>query len=534
MENNSRTLKQKVFLGLSRMDLVLVILLAIITGLYVFLMIKDIVPPIGFMIIGSLWLLYWILGGRFSYATPIDLPVIGILLLTPINLAISVEKNLTLEKIYGLILSVVIFYWIVNFLRGIPRLWFVILVLIALATAIPILGLIGADWSGSNFTLPSRIAAALTSRFGFLDRLTSGGGIHVNTIGGTLSFFVPLLLGLFLDGGAFKQASFFKQQPINSLIIVYKIILVIVLILVLFVLFLTQSRGSYLGSGIGVLALLVWKDRRFLWLIPILFVGLILVFAIFANGNPSEFFALLDTEQDKNTLQVRLNYWERTIYLIQDFPFTGAGLGTYNNIFQQLYLFNPFTTEAETSFYAHNLYLGVTAGMGIPALVLYFTLISGFISMVFTSIKKVQPIARILLMGLSSGFLAHLIYGIMDNYLPGEKLGAVMWIFFGVVTAIFVHPEYLAINASGNATNGDRKVRMKFPQWTLIFVIGLLTWVLISLAAITLINTRPITSLVIAAAGGIILGLIFSGRFSKAMHASAINNIMADTGPVQV
>ena len=212
-----------------------------------------------------------------------------------------------------------------------------------------------------------------------------------------------------------------------------------------------------------------------------------------------------------------MDYWERTIYLIQDFPYTGAGLGTYNKIFRELYLFMPFASDVEPSFYAHNLYLGITASMGIPALVLYFTLIGSFGYMVLATIKKVQPIARVMLMGLSCGFLAHLVYGIMDNYLPGEKLGAVMWIYFGVVAAIFVHQEYFVTNEAGNVINVQRKVRINFSHWLLVFVVGLISWIMITLAATAFINSRPILALLVAAAGGIILGLILSGRFKNSL-----------------
>ena len=268
-------------------DLSLVAIFITLAGLYAVLMVTDRIPLPGIVLLGILWLAYWVLSRRLSFATPMDMPIIGFLALLPLSLVNSVDMSLTLPKVYGLVLGVVIFYWIVNYLRGISRLHIVILGLIVLAAAVSLLGLIGADWSVSSYALPTRILAWLTSRVGFLERLSSGGGIHVNTIGGTLSFFVPLLIGLLLDGGAFKRAPFFKQQPGKAWIVSYKLLLALVLALVLFILFFTQSRGSYLGSAVGVLTLLVWKDRRFLWLIPILIVALLLVFVFSANSNPT-------------------------------------------------------------------------------------------------------------------------------------------------------------------------------------------------------------------------------------------------------
>jgi len=483
------------------------------------LMLTDRISLPGAIILGALWLGYWLFSHRLSFATPMDLPILILLGLLPLSLTNSVDTNLTLPKVYGLVLGVILFYWLVNYLRNENKLRLVIAGLILLAVALTLLGLLGADWSVSTYSIPRRILEAFTSRFGFIERLSSGGGIHVNTIGGTLSFFVPLLLSLLLDGGIVQWTSNHNNQPIRSLVILYKVVVVLALAMVLSVLFFTESRGSYLGCIIGVIVLLVWKDRRFLWLIPVLVLGLIVVFIVVAKGDLPDFIALLDTTQENNTLQVRWDYWKRTLYLIQDFPLTGAGLGVYNKIFQGLYLFSPFASELEPSFYAHNLYLGVTASMGIPALVLYFTLFGSFTSMVLSSIHEVHPITRVLLMGLSCGFLAHLIYGIMDNYLPGEKLGVVMWIYLGLVTAIFVHREAFSINTIARKSQVNQQTRMKFIRWLIAFIAGLLCWIIISLGAAGLVNELPILSIIVAASGGFVLGIMCTSQFGKILSA---------------
>ena len=484
-----------------------------LAGLYAMLMLTDRIPLPGLIILGTLWLGYWLFSRRLSFATPMDLTIIILLGLLSLSLTNSVDIYLTLPKVYGLVLGVILFYWLVNYVRNVDRLRVVIAGLILLAFGLPLLGLLGADWSVSSYSIPKRILEALTSRFGFIERLSSGGGIHVNTIGGTLCFFVPLLLSLLFDGGTVQWASTQNKQPVRSLVILYKVVVVLALAIVLFVLFYTESRGSYLGSIIGVIALLVWKDRRFLWLIPVVLLVFILVFILFAKSDFSTFLAMLDTTQDNNTLQVRWDYWKRTIYLIQDFPITGAGLGVYNKVFQGLYLFSPFVSDLEPSFYAHNLYLGVTASMGIPALVVYFTLFGSVTSMVFSSTRKAQPLTGVVLMGLSCGFLAHLIYGIMDNYLPGEKLGVVMWIFLGIITAINIHPQGFSTCGDDQNSRINQTYWLKFPQWLTITGLGLLSWVMVSLAAVSFINEYPLLSLIIAAVGGFLSGLVLARLF---------------------
>jgi hypothetical protein len=40
--------------------------------------------------------------------------------------------------------------------------------------------------------------------------------------------------------------------------------------------------------------------------------------------------------------------------------------------------------------------------------------------------------------------LAHQIFGITDAFMLGTKSGAVMWVFFGLVAALYVHRGKLA------------------------------------------------------------------------------------------
>lgn len=481
-------------------------------------MISDTVPVLGLSVLAILWLVRWIVIGQLSRSTPIDFPILGLSALLPLNLIISVDLDLTLAKIYGLILCVLLFYVAVNFINSISKLKIALFALIFLTIAVPVLGFLATDWSGSSFPLPIRILSRLGQYLPLINRFSSGGGIHVNTLGGTLSFFIPLLLSLLWDGKAINR-TYLGHTPHRMLVnLAVKFLIVFSLLLSLALMVLTQSRGSYLGVIAGALVLFIWKFPKLYWLIPLIFVIIFASFLVFADGDITAFISLLDTSREGDTVQVRLDYWKRTVFLIQDFPFSGVGLGTYGKVFDKLYTFTPFSSDGHLTFYAHNMYLAVAASMGLPALVLYFALFSSTATMVISTYRKVRSVAKVLIMGLSCGILANLVYGLWDNYLLGEKLAVVLWIYLAVIIAIYIHqgnmrrPDSDYYEPSINFTKMNL-VKDTNGNWFSSILFRLGSWVLFSLVAIVFININPYISLGISLLGGILLGVLLAKRF---------------------
>ena len=512
-------------------NLALVATLILTIILYGILLVTDRVPAIGYVVLFSLLIgiSFWI--GQLSISTPINVSILGLLFLLPVGLALSHSQELSLVKIHGVLLSIAIFVITINLIKNLKLIKWTILSLVAMAFFLSLLALFGADWSSGDSSLPSRILAILPLPVEVIQKLTSSGGIHVNTIGGTLALFVPLLISFLFDKGAFKRAFLRKNRRAGSMEMIYKIIISICTIVVFLILVMTQSRGAILGSLVGIFLILVWKDKRFLYLIPLAFLALFIAMLIFADGDPARFLLLLDTysNPEGDTLQTRIEYWKNTIYLIQDFPITGTGIGTYGKVFHDIYSFATPLATVRPLFYAHNMYLAVAADMGLPALVLYLALFSGFFSMVFYAFRQSRSIVKTLLRGLLCGMAAHMVYGLMDNYMLGEKLGMSVWIFLGICTAVYLQrdnlihyysdsPE-LPINSSLMAPRKKVWLRTKNLVWS--FAI----WLAISFVGISFININPFISLGIAVTGGLILGLITTMRFEMQFQAERLHTV---------
>jgi putative inorganic carbon (hco3(-)) transporter len=482
-------------------------------ALYAGLMLTDRVPTIGLVAIAALWLVYLLLSGRLSFATPLDLPILVLLGLLPLSLAISIDWELSLPKIYGLLLGIGMFYLIVNNLRNYDRLHLAILALILLGIGTAILGLI-------TINATSDLLSFLPPLQNLLRRIQPGSfsagerGVNANTIGGALTFFVPLLGSLLWNPGAFFRSALRTKSNQRLLMTAYKGLVIGAFLFVLGVLILTRSRGAYLGCAAGFLTLLIFKDRRFLWLIPILLANAIFVLYYFGDGAPLAFLYSLDTSRE-TTLQDRFALWSSAVGIIQDFPITGAGIFTFSKVLGEVYTTQIFSIQPMQYFHAHNLYLAIAFDLGIPGLVLYTALLSSFGVMAYRTINRGRSIIRVVVVGLVSGMVAHHAFGLVDANTLGTKLGIILWIFLGLMAALYTHKRYRGWRADSPARDqpGLAILNLEWEpvkQRLLNLLYGLILWVIISLAAVTFITFNPILSLGLAITGGILLGIFLA------------------------
>ena len=428
----------------------LALIFLLITALYAYLMLKDTLPILGLLLLPASWLLFAILSGRLSDRSPLNLPIILLFALLPLSYYISVDKLLTLPKLYSLVLSIALFFVILNTIRSKKSILLALLGLLALIMGVLLIGLVGVDWSANAFPGLSILTSRIPCLCELMPGLFSGPVVNVNTIGGALTFFSPLLLSLILDEGAFGIAFIHGYDRRQRLNVVYKIGLVILLLITLFILLLTQSRGAWLGSMLGLFVVFVAKHRQFLWLIPLLLVLVILAFFTFGEGNIETFLTMIDTDPENATLAGRFRAWQATLYMIADFPLTGVGLGTYSRVFTDLYALNAFLSATTPSLHAHNTLLSVTVDLGFPGLILYVALLTSFFAVIFHTTRSAHPFIRVLLLGLGAGMLAHQVFGLTDAYLLGTKLGIIMWIYYGLAAALFTHRHHFAFRRYHN------------------------------------------------------------------------------------
>lgn len=424
--------------------------------LYVILVFSDRIPITGLAALCLIWMARWVTTGTLSARTPMDIPILTILIMVPVSLYASVDWTLSLPKVYGIILGVALFYAVVNWVHTMREVWLAAFGVVLISAAFALLGLVGTDWSESKlFALP-QIYGRLPHLIRGIPR-SLGGGFHPNGIGGTLIFFVPVLVSLLLVNGDLKRTQFVANNlPLRVWRTWHRHILVECLLLTLSTLILTKSRSSFMGVTVGLLALGIWRDRRFLWAIPAAALGLFVAVQVWGGEALAQFALRMDTVGGgvTGTMQGRMEVWQRAIYMIQDFPYTGIGIGTFDKVANAMYPFFLLGPDARVT-HAHNNLLEVGVDLGIPGLLAYVALLTCFAVAAWRAYHTLSDRSlQALIVGLACGMLAHQVFGLTDAFLLGTKPGVVMWAFLGLVAALYVHRKSLWRELEQDSTSG--------------------------------------------------------------------------------
>jgi len=128
--------------------------------------------------------------------------------------------------------------------------------------------------------------------------------------------------------------------------------------------------------------------------------------------------------------------WDTAVSVIRDFPFTGIGMGTFNDVAVRLYPF-PIVQSPGT----HNLYLQVAVELGLIGLIAFIAIHSLTLILAGISLKSFQQTDDILMqavvVGLMAGFIAFLTHGLIDNTVWGTRMAFVPWMLIALITAVY-------------------------------------------------------------------------------------------------
>ncbi len=192
-------------------------------------------------------------------------------------------------------------------------------------------------------------------------------------------------------------------------------------------LYLSFSRGAWLGTAAAIGALIVFAPKR-LWIGVTL--GIVALTGLIALSNagllPS---AISDRLADAGTLlEIRdvrgvpindANYalierqahWQAAINMLTDRPWTGVGFSNYQPVYEQYRLLNwPMPLG-----HAHNIYLNVAAETGFIGLALYLLLWISIFAVTFRTIRRAQGFERAIAIGLMGAWVYLGTHMLVDN-----------------------------------------------------------------------------------------------------------------------
>jgi len=373
------------------------------------------------------WLCRRVAQGYLSRSTQLDIPVAALLVMALVGLYPSVEMSTSLRVLYKMVVEVALFYGLVNGAHSEKRIWAVVAILLMAGTGAAVLGLVGTQWNMSKLAVLLPVYRWLPNTvIPFLNKA----GFSGNIVGGALAMLLPFNLALFCFGSR-RRSRFLLGL---SLLIIGATVL------------LTQSRGALVGLVVAFVAMAIWRSRWFVLLVPLGLIGLFLGSRYFGVQQMADFLLISNTT---SSAQGRIELWQRAIYMLQDFPYTGIGLGTFSRVAPILYPFFLIGPDTVVP-HAHNLFLQMGVDLGIPGLVAFIALLTAFASTAVVTIRRARgtefaPLA----IGLFCGFVVYLIHGLLDNVTFSTKPGTVIWAILGLTTALWWYLRSTEQGASG-------------------------------------------------------------------------------------
>jgi putative inorganic carbon (HCO3(-)) transporter len=208
--------------------------------------------------------------------------------------------------------------------------------------------------------------------------------------------------------------------------------------LVLGILFLSQSRGALLAAGASAVVLVALRWPLAWLALPLAaLAGALLAW----QGRALPLLAAAVQSEALGGAEGRLEVWSRALYAVQDFAFTGIGLGTYPRVIPLLYPYFLFGPDVNIP-HAHNLWLQVAVDLGVPGLIAFIAMLLVTILLAGRSLLALARAGQQDLLWLQRGAIASLagvlVHGLVDAVPWNTRPAWLVWAVWGLAVGLAV------------------------------------------------------------------------------------------------
>lgn len=349
--------------------------------------------------------------------TPADLAILLMLLMSVVTLLITALPETTRPQVFRLWGGIVFFYAIVNWTLNYSRWRLLVNGFIVAGLVLCLYGLLGTNWAVNKLPIiPEEIYQKLPAIL--------SDTIHPNVLAGNLVFFAPIMLCWLLLGHRLRW------YEIGITLFSGLVMVGVVLI--------TQSRSAVMALLVSVLIIpaLFWRRGWIVSLIALIG-GMIGIYII---GVARVLNSLMITSSAASGLNLRMEIWSRAIFMIQDFSFTGVGMGLFGHVVDLLYpLFSATPGNVK---HAHNLFLQIAIDLGIPGLIAWlavcFVMLASAFSVYRQGVLKNIVWAKAIGVGLLASQAAFLLHGLFDAVTWGMiRPAPLIWGLWGLTIASY-------------------------------------------------------------------------------------------------
>lgn len=374
------------------------------------------------LVIGALVIIRVLASRKFTH-TPIDWGISGLVMMGCLTLIVTSLPQTTLPLVLRLFIGIGLFYAIVNWGNTFDKLKSLHPIISIFGFFLALFGLINTRWITDKLPF---IPATFYQKLPIISPDT----IHPSVLGYNLVILLPIIIAIPLY--TWREGSLMRRITIS-----------IVVMGMFFVLVISQTRGSLLAFVCALSSLIIqrWK-RGIYFVLPFAALGFILLYLLNSSNlvNPQTIWT-----DSPEKLSGRVEIWSRAIVMINDFPFTGVGMGLYGQLADSVY---PFFINAPGSVpHAHNLFLQIAVDLGIPGLISW---LSVFLIVIASSVKiyfshqssaDTSPTQSKWWLGYTAGVLASqvalVVNGLSDSVVWGMvKPAPILWGIWGLAIAL--------------------------------------------------------------------------------------------------
>lgn len=358
--------------------------------------------------------------GARRWRSPLRIPVLALVACALAATAASVDPLASLTKLGGLVLGVLLLWWLSVTLQGPAAAPLVALGLVAVGAASVVVGTAATAWIDK---VP--VLAAVTAR---LPRF--GGGVHPNALAALVLMVAPLAAVLATSSTWLGTADLLRLAPHARR--AGRLAMAAATGLLLFVLLLTQSRAGWLGGLAAAVLLAATAGRRARGVA--LAGALAVVLAAGAAAErlwPERQGARSRTAGVATAMEDRIAVWQAGLAAAAEHPLLGLGPNMFRAVVHDLYPL-PTSDPGFDVAHAHNQFLQVALDVGLPGLVCYVAVLLAAADSWRLGRERPAPSGR-LADAAAAAIVGLHVFGITDAVALGARIGAFFWVILAVV-----------------------------------------------------------------------------------------------------
>jgi O-antigen ligase len=196
-------------------------------------------------------------------------------------------------------------------------------------------------------------------------------------------------------------------------------------------LFLTYTRGSWIGLAVGLIVLVVLTDIRYLALLAAGGAAAVLLV-------PGVLTRLTASSDNESSASFRLVLWKVAGEAIRRRPLLGVGMGDFLKVYREVVMTRPELYIGYLGFGAHNAYFALSAEIGVVGgmAFLILTVVYATKGLFIATRVNVSDNVKYTALGLSVGLIGFVANTFTSNTFQHPQPALFFWIISGIVAGL--------------------------------------------------------------------------------------------------